>query len=95
MSDIDLTEAVEAAALAVHLNANHDGASEPPFFCGGPAAYQRDDAIVAVAAAAPLIEAQVRAQIAADIEARVPSTHPARPYCDGLECAARIARGES
>jgi len=82
--------AVRAAAEAL---ASHYGDT-------GYAALHEDDASVAVAAARPLIEAEVRERIAAEIEARVNVVRDkkaANGYrdaeLDGLRDAARIARG--
>lgn len=53
---------------------------------------------IAVAAARPIIEAEVRERIAADIEARIyanPLTTQERWQASGLMAAARIARGQS
>jgi len=96
MSDIDLTEAVEAGRLA----------RRTAYFEGRTA---DQGALAAVTAAAPLIEAAVRAQVAQEIEAEAnkrrreaDETAAVRggmrdPHQDsiraGIALAARIARG--
>lgn len=90
MSDIDLSGAIEAAARAL---THHFGRS---------VRYGSDDreANAAVRAAAPLIEAAVREQIARDIESLTEALgmgedYGARAYNHGLDDAAHIARGAS
>lgn len=79
MSDLDLTEAVEAAALAWLKSENQEesgprGAADAewawtlPGFAESRAEYKRHTA-AALAAATPLIEAQVREQVAREIRA--------------------------
>ena len=94
MSDIDLTEA-KAVAYRVYCEAQHRGPMGDADFEAARSRVEEAWMSTALAASASLIEAAVREQIAGEIESRVPATHPARPYCDGLNYAARIARGES
>lgn len=99
MSNLDLTEAVEAAARGSYTDAPGDG----PAWDDLPPMYRHQVAEIAlsfVAHAAPLIEAQVREKVAAAIEARqYPiSVHIAEPvdaWRDAQSVAARIARGET
>lgn len=60
MSGLDLTEAVEAGHRALHTHYRHPDPDEPSY---------RSDVWIALRAAAPLIEAQVREQIAAELDA--------------------------
>jgi hypothetical protein len=83
MSALDLSAAVEAALRAVHTD------------CGCDDQGVRDDAQLAVTAAAPLIEAAVREQIAAEIDEFEPDDIDERrhgDWKDGLYWAASIAR---
>ena len=78
--------AVTAAAEALIYR----GASRPD------TASYRYDASVAVAAARPIIEAEVRERIAADIEfLRLGCRDGETARLDALDAAARIARGQS
>lgn len=77
MSDIDLSEAVEAAALA-----SHAAWCDKPGHTYGVAEYDYAERLVT--AAAPLIEAQVREQVAREIEGVV----------GGWECSCGCHRGE-
>jgi hypothetical protein len=79
--DLDLTEALAAA----------DKAWKSVYFEGAPNRVARD---AAVAAAAPLIAAQVRARIAADLLAVDPMEWALAGMHAG-EDAASIARGDS
>lgn len=91
MSDLDLTEAVEAAARGSYEAAPGEG----PAWESLPAIYRhevRDIALGFVTHAAPLIEAQVRAQIVADIESDMDYDVLRNAT---LATAARIARGGS
>ena len=97
MSALDLTAAVEAAARGMW------GGTPDPFerprewddVASGVRHSVREAALLAVTAAAPLIEAAVREQVAREIEAL--RTRPAA-LVDGrlaVGTAARIARGDS
>lgn len=83
----DLTDAIEAAALAMYFDARS-------------AQRNRDMAERAIAAAAPLIEAQVRAkvaeEVAADILARLAAIglRPT-PWADGYTLASQYAAAVS
>lgn len=107
MSDLDLTEAVEAAARAWYeAKAAHFGLRAWEDLDPLAQHAWREDAITAATAAAPLIEAQVRARVAAEIEARANGLDPsgddwpeggfsAAFAADSMRDAARIARGEA
>lgn len=88
MSDIDLTEAVEAAARA-----QHDGCG--CIESGSPVGvWAKKEALVALTAALPHIERQVREQVAREIEARLPDADSSSQRV-ALYAAASIARGDS
>jgi hypothetical protein len=107
--NLDLTAAVDAAArVSWDSNRHGDGPDDPfwyPAWDETPEEMKeahRFDVRPVVEAAAPLIEAAVRAQVARDAEADLPPstvTHLPAPYVagirDGLHKAARIARGEA
>lgn len=93
MTTIDLTEAVEAAARDRAGTSRGEGAYDHlPRIVKH---HLREIVLPVVTSAAPAIEAAVRAQVAAEIETRVPDGHPRPAYLDGLRYAASIARGES
>ena len=102
MSDIDLTEAIEAAAQA-HLAATAVGTAGVGWADLNPWQQHsiREYVLPMVSAAAPLIEAQVREQVAREIEQlagtrRRHSGGTGQAYDSGnsaLLDAARIARG--
>lgn|GEM_PF-2938219 len=101
MSDLDLTEAADVAARAVFADdyARYEG------FGGDPVIWEdyRHEALIALTASAPLIESQVRAKVAAEIEAYrgpvhgVPLPDSVGHWIDSADAyqAARIARGDS
>jgi len=103
---LDLTEAVEAAARASYedwrQSPNAQG-SWRPVWEEAPTMLRvniTEAVLPTVTAVAPLIEAQVREQIASEIEALDPMPtsmdfhfDPGDLYADGLATAARIARG--
>jgi hypothetical protein len=110
MSDLDLTEAIEAAARAMQAHTRHYAAARsrdipPPFDDLGPGNQETllTPARVYLAAAAPLIERQVRERVVAEIEALAATCHGSRGdskacgslWRRGLGDAARIARGEA
>lgn len=83
MDGIDLSEAIEAATAAGRpWYADADLRTKEEY---------RKDMAIAISAAAPLIEAQVRIQITGDIEALLDNTEGD----DIVLEAARIARGHS
>lgn len=99
MSDIDLTEAIDASERAIWKHANRDVTGR----IDHPTASRL--AVRAVRAAAPLIEAAVRERIVREIEERRadlldPSTPgylnigDPRSWITGTRWAANIARGE-
>lgn len=99
MSNIDLTEAVEAAARGWF----EDAPFAPPWdvLADGVKHRAHETMLPGVAAAAPVVEAAVRAQIASEIELRaygpggsVVDAHSAGVR-EGLLLAATIARGDS
>lgn len=95
VSDIDLTEAVRAAARALHDDC---GCIEAR---GEVRGWAKKEAEAALHAALPLIERQVREQVAREIETRQAQmeqttlTARSEGWINGLGNAARIARGES
>lgn len=93
MSTLDLTEAVEAAAsdryTAQFPHAGTDWAHLPAM----NKHLAREVMLPIVTAAAPLIEAQVREQVAREIEARTTTTAGSQAFRAGMDRAARIARG--
>lgn len=93
MSDIDLSAAIDAAAL-VHLGIDADDQAEPL-----DVHYAKKHVQPLVEAVLPLIEAAVREQIARDIEAQFNPLPPDNAFIAGeIEArreAARIARGDS
>ena len=105
MSDIDLTEAVEEAARVRYERVRRDRSdSTPPWHEASPIHQHawREGVLAEVTAAAPLIERQVREQIARDIEAaeqQMKASTIDRPkvgpgeFLNDWQWAARIARG--
>ena len=95
MSDIDLTEA-KAVAYRVYCESQHRGPMGDDDFEAALSRIEEAWMSTAVAAAAPLIAAQVRAQVAAKIEAKAHKSYIAGSARDqAARFAARIARGES
>lgn len=104
MSDLDLSAAARVGATALHVKLAHDG---HPEWCGaGPTSQHVLDAQVIIAAAAPLIERAVRAEVAQAIESnRIQYDRTSREIThgnpsaydqgitDAYDLAARIARG--
>lgn len=90
MSDIDLSEAVEAATDAVITvrDAHPRVATDADSY---------DVAEAAVKAALPHIERQVREQVAREIEAAAQKRigEHTSPFIAGMVTAARLARGDS
>ena len=87
MTGYDLTEAIEAADIAIHQGA------DAPCHCAD------EDLTAALTAALPHLEQQIREQVAADIEAEAANyaePNGINPQEDGehigLTIAARIAR---
>ncbi len=98
MSDLDLTEAVEAAASGAYADAPGAG----PEWDDLPSTYRREVRELVLGFlnhATPVIEAQVRARIAAQIEAYADAMHDIVDTPNGVrlafEAVAAIARGES
>ncbi len=92
MSGIDLRPAVEAGiaadfedSLGQPFDSEHWNVSDD----------HRRSITTAVTAAAPLIEAAVREQVAREIESRVPGARLIHGDSESLSYAARIARGLS
>lgn len=83
---MNVDPAVTAAAEAIRAAIRSD-----EDYAGGPTALSR----VAVAAARPIIEAEVRERIAAEIRAEADQTHLMPGACRCCVTAARIARGQS
>jgi hypothetical protein len=90
MSDLDLTAAIDTAARHAHVAQVHDGHDE--WCAAGPDEWETARARLVIAAAAPLIAAQVREQIAQEIEA-VDDVEWALAGMRAGQDAARIARG--
>jgi hypothetical protein len=86
VNDIDLTEAIEAGAKALMRRRDVERDHRE---CGSSCSY-RHDVREALTAATPLIVAQVRAQIAADVDAQVSAFHGA-----SKSTVLRIVRGDS
>lgn len=85
MTTIDLpVVSARIAERADILGIAEDAGCDPEWLAG-----------VLVTATAEVVEAAVRAQVAAEIQARVHPWHPSPTYLDGLRYAASIARGES
>lgn len=88
---IDLTEAVEAGARAQLAMVTAPAVVEWIELSPGQHHSFREHALPLVTAAAPLIEAQVREQIAREIEAEA-ETYGSQSAVDTFRIAARIAR---
>jgi len=80
-------EAVEAAARAMADDWNPD---RDPIL----SAMFRDYALSALTAAGPIIAAEVREQVAEEVEREADRRDPVSTVAVGLRLAARIARGE-
>lgn len=98
MSGLDLSAAVEAGVVADTAWFLHANGLVPDDLGGDAddAAAQRDAVLAVITAAAPIIEAAVREQIAAEIEAAVESqrrnTQSTSALWPGMAFAASLAR---